>query len=136
MLNELILVLALCLLLQITSAKAQSVTLIEQRAIGEVVGRTLNDHVNDLKNYARNGGVIRLTNDSLIFKCHDKNTPERFNFELGICEILSIDKFSWAGVMPNRIRITTKEKIFQIGTWRQGELIHLTRKRMKLCKEK
>ena len=106
----------------------------QQWVLREIVGESVNDFVHDAVKFTHNDGTIRLTKDSLVFRCKDKRIPQKFDFALGICDILAIENYLYGGFMPNRIRIYTKKKIIQLGTFKRRKLIRLTRKQMELCK--
>jgi len=120
---------------RVSYSQEDSSVIHQQKAIREIVGESLNDFIHDAVRLTNNGGTIRLTRDSLIFKCKDKRIPQKFDFALSVCEIVSIENYLYAGFMPNRIRITIKGKIIQLGTFKRRKLIRLTRKQMELCRK-
>ncbi|MFM8911986.1 MAG: hypothetical protein ACKOE6_03565 [Flammeovirgaceae bacterium] len=97
---------------------------------------SLSEAANDALHLRNNTGYLILKKDSLIYVSKDKKASRLYDFKLSYCDIISFEKHSFAGLIPNKIRIITLDKIHQFGTYKRKKLVELVRKKMDSCTEK
>ncbi|MFN7330953.1 MAG: hypothetical protein ACK5UP_15750, partial [Bacteroidota bacterium] len=63
-----------------------------------------------------NTGYLIFKQDSIYYSSKDKRSAKRYDLKLSYCDIISFEKFNFGGIMPNRIKVITLDKVYQFGT--------------------
>lgn len=97
---------------------------------------SLSEMATEIINLRDNTGYLVFKRDTLIYKSKSKKSARLFDVKICYCDIISFEKYNFGGIMPNRIKVITLDKVYQFGTYKRRTAIQVAQKQMSLCKEK